>query len=316
MPRFNLRDPWPINRFTADAKNTPYGLPLDVAGYVRLTDYFRGDLPADSLISPYCYRPLIPLLASRIPGDSLTAINLINIASLVLTLVVLEAMLRTIGYETRARTVGLVLFTVSFPVFYYGTIGFVDPPSVLVITLGAFLALRRRYALLGLVTLVGVGIKETNGIVATLPLVHSWAARRSGGLWFTVGYAALAALTVMVIRWASGFPAPGYLWLPSVSSMRDNFSRPRAMLSLALTLGVPGFLALLSVVRGSGRARLGENAYRFLAAGMALGLFLYAYSLTSAYADGRVIWITYPFAIPLGLSVVSTARMSSLDHAE
>src|SRR5262245_8681217 len=93
LPRFNLRDPGVIGRLTAGAHATPYGLPMDVAGYIRLADHFRGQTPADSMIAPFCFRPLVPLAASLLPVRSQTGINLIDIACLFLTLLVLDRLL-------------------------------------------------------------------------------------------------------------------------------------------------------------------------------------------------------------------------------
>ena len=304
LPRFNLWDPWPISELTRSAKETPHGLPLDVAGYIRLTQYFRGDIPSDSLISPYCYRPLVPLLAAGLPLDAQSSINLIDVASLALTLVVLDLMLRFIGYERRARTIGIVLFAASFPVFYYGAIGFVDPPSVLLITLGAYLSLQGRTWLVGIVTLLGVFVKETNGVIALFPLLHGWATRRTGAWRFTLAFTMLAVAAAVGIRVVSSFPIPDFFWHPRLSPVIENLSRPRALLSLALTVGIPGLMALISIGTKTAQARLNRGAYRFLASGVALGVAVYAYSLTSAYADGRVIWMIYPFAIPIALTLV------------
>jgi hypothetical protein len=216
----------------------------------------------------------------------------------------LDRLLHGLGFSDWTRTMGLILFTVSFPTFYYGTIGFVDPPSVSLITLSAHLTLRRRYVAVGAIGLLAVLVKETNAVIALLPLLHAWANRalnlRTVGL--TVGCLAGAAVTTIALRLVTPFPNPEFFWTPYWSSMSENLTRPRALLSLLLTLGIPGALAAASVAAGRASKGMDATAFRFLIAGCGLCVCLYLYSLTSAYADGRIIWASYPFIIPLALT--------------
>jgi len=163
LPRFNLHDPGPIRKLTARATATVYGLPLDVEGYIRLADYYRGRIPADSLIQPYSYRPLVPLAASLLPFDAQTAINVIDALCLLLTVIVLDRFLALLGLDSRARNAGCLLFIVSFPTFYYGTIGFVDPAAVLFAALGAYAVVREKTALFVATLIAGVLVKEKIG---------------------------------------------------------------------------------------------------------------------------------------------------------
>lgn len=301
LPRFNVRDSGPFKRYTASATATPYGLPLDVEGYRRLSEYFRGQTPADSLIPPFCFRPLVPLTASLLPVDSHTAINLINLASLFGVVVVLDRLMRHLGFGSRARVVGSLLFIVSFPTFYYGTLGFVDPPSLLIVTSAAYLALQGKYlSFLGLVPLA-VLVKETNAVIAFLPAIHAWATGElsSANLRLTVSSLVLALMTAIAIHAILPFPNPGFIWWPRMEAVLKNTSRPRAQLSFLLTLGLPGALAVAALVGGRAKDVLRRSDIRFLLGGAGLALALYAYSLTAAYADGRVVWIIYPFIIPL-----------------
>jgi hypothetical protein len=307
--RFDLRDPGPVGRLTAGATATRYGLPLDVAGYVRLTAYFRGQAPADSMIPPYCYRPLVPLLASALPWNPLTSIDVLDIACLLLTLVLLDRLLLRAGYGTRARTLGGLLFAASFPTFYYGAIGFVDPAVLLTLTGMALAAIGGRPLAFTIWFVAGVLVKETNAVMAALPGVWAWARgepRRSlarAAIARVAPLALLALALVAGIRMLAPFPEPGWLWRPSAAAVLENFSRPRALLSLVLTLGLPAAAGIAALATGRAARALSPWHLRFFLAASGLAAALYLYSLTAAYADGRVIWGAYPFLIPVAVAM-------------
>ncbi|HYJ32206.1 MAG TPA: hypothetical protein VE326_03210 [Candidatus Binatia bacterium] len=306
--RFDLRDPGPVRRLTAGATATRYGLPLDVAGYVRLTAYFRGQAPADSMIPPYCYRPLVPLIASALPWGPLTSIDVVDLACLLLTLVLLDRLLFHVGYGMRGRTLGCFLFAASFPTFYYGAIGFVDPAALLALTGMALAALRGRRLSFAIWLVVGVLIKETNAIMAALPGVEPWArGTRGEALGRAAPLALLAVAIVVGIRMLAPFPEPGWLWRPSPVALLENLARPRALLSLVLTIGLPGAAAVAALATGRAARALSPEHLRFFLTGSALAAALYLYSLTAAYADGRVIWSVYPFLIPMAVAMWAPA---------
>ncbi|MGE5178990.1 MAG: hypothetical protein ACM3PF_07870 [Bacteroidota bacterium] len=304
--RFDLRDPGPIRRLTAGATATRYGLPLDVAGYVRLTAYFRGEVPSDSLIPPFCYRPLVPLAASVLPWSPLTSIDLIDLACLVLTLVALDRLLRHAGYETLGRTTGCLLFAVSFPTFYYGAIGFLDPVVVLTLAGMALAALRGRRIAFAAWLVIGVLAKETDAIMAALPGLWAWSRGEPlrSAVRVTAPFALLAVAIAVALRTALPFPEQGWLWVPHARVLLENLARPRAVLSLLLTLGLPALLAAAALATGRAARALGGPALRFFLAGAALVSLLYAVSLFAAWADGRVIWGAHPFLIPIAVALV------------
>ncbi|HMI30744.1 MAG TPA: hypothetical protein VK527_03325 [Candidatus Limnocylindrales bacterium] len=273
----------------------PHSRPLDVEGYVRLTEFFRGHTPADSLIAPFCFRPLVPFAASVLPVDAPSAVNVINLLCLMLTVLALDRILSFLGYAVRARTLGCLLFIVSFPTFYYGTIGFVDPAAVMFVTLGIYAVLKGRWVLLGAITVLGVLAKETVGIVALLPILRT---RRQIAL-----AALLSGLAVLTLAWVRALlPGHHFLWLPSLRTILDNAARPRTYLTFLLTVGPLLALALA----GAWKRRLTPGSH-FFWAGFALALAVYVYSLFSTYADGRSVWTAVPFLVPLAVSLFARA---------
>ncbi len=309
LPRFNLRDAGPIAKFTAGATATQYGLPLDVAGYVRLGQYFRHEMPADSLIPPYCYRLLVPIAASALPWSVLTSINVLDVVSLLLAFILLDRLMRRMGLSIRASTMGIVLFVVSFPTFYYGPIGFLDPVCVMLITamLLAIIEVGPGGGVFTGLFVVGVLVKETNAAMALLPSIWAAATARpmAPAIRRTTILVAVALAILIAIRLAAPFPSRGWFWAPHITAVLENLTRPRAIISLVLTLGLPAIGMFVALLNGAARRTLAEAHIRFLVWGAAIPVSLYLYSLFSAYADGRIIWALYPFAIPIAATLWS-----------
>jgi hypothetical protein len=247
-----------------------------------------------------------------------TSINLVDIACLILTLLLLDLLLRDLGFGVRGRTLGCVLFAVSFPAFYYGAIGFVDPAVLLMITAMIRAVMRSRSVEFTILFFLGLLVKETNSLMALLPWI--WAkgvSVRRLPVAARVGLSLLLALsTAATIRILLPFPHPNWFWMPRISELVSNLSRARAVASLALTLGMPGIAAAAALATGRARRSMSSHHLRFLLGGAGLILILYLYSLFSAYADGRVIWAVYPFVIPIAITFWDSSRhRTSVDRA-
>lgn len=300
LPRFNrMWDPAAIRGEAA--RNTPWGHPIDVEGYARLVRHFRGDLQPAALIAPFCHRPLGPALAAALPAAPLTAINLVNLASLAGVIWLLDAIGGLAGLRSRGRWAAGLLFVFSFPTFYYGTIGFIDSIALATAALLLLLVIRGAplAALIPAIALATLA-KETNAVFALLPLGasivdRSWgrSARRSAGLLAAGAGTFLLAQALM--------PAPGQdvRPMPGLAVALENLSRPRTYLSLALTIGVPAVLGSLAITAGRARALLRPDAYSVLLLGSLLAGVLYVGSIVGAHTDGRLVWIAYPFLIPI-----------------
>ncbi|HEX7079369.1 MAG TPA: hypothetical protein VF363_13175 [Candidatus Eisenbacteria bacterium] len=302
--RFDYRDPGLVGRFTTSVRALPFGHGIDVEGYIRLTEYFRGLAPADSMMPPYCFRIIAPLAASAIPAAPLTALDLVDLASLLATLLVIDRAMRRMGLGNRARVIGGAMFAVSFPTFYYATVGFVDPVAVFAVALLLWCVVADAPVWgTAAVAVLAALVKETNAAFSILPLAFQ-AARgrrtlRDLGPRALIPLACVAA--ILGVHALAPFPDPGFTWKPSLASVAENLSRPRTYLSLALTVLIPASLATMSLVSGRAKA-IGAPLLAVLGVGCVLASAMYLYSLFSAYTDGRIIWIVYPFAIPIAVA--------------
>jgi hypothetical protein len=301
LPRFNRHDTG-LQSITTEGT----GKLGDSAHYTAITLYFRGEQSADYLIPPFTYRPLIPFLASLLPFSAMTAINLINLAAMIIALVFLYKILAWFDIEFTLRIIGCGLFVVSFPTFYYATIGYIDPVLICLVTVGLYMILTNNWAVLTGVIIAGVFVKETIAILVLTLAAYLWFKRqlfsKQGVVLIVIGvaYAICYQITRKIIP-----VNPTYAWSPSVGILLFNMLRPRSWLSFGLTYGIPGVLALLIFRYRTTdwfRERFAETAT--LIAGLVIAVLLFGYSMLSAYADGRFIWMSYPFTVPLAAIVI------------
>lgn len=303
LPRFNRRDVLWSHRVFGTGVSSTVDL-ADARHYVAYVQYFRHERGAEDLRAPFTYRPIGPLLAAWLPFDPMTALNVVNVVALLVALALLDRVLAGLGCAGPQRAGGAALFTFSFPVFYYGAIGYVDPVGIAFLMAGALLVVRQRWLPLAAVLVLGALAKETTIVLLPAAIARLLVSGRSRGQCLALasvlcGCYAAAALLVRYL-------APGvhtYVWEPSLNTLAMNLSRPRAWLTLALSLGLPGILSLRALP-GLLRRRTPttDPALAALSAGYAAALAAFLCSLVAAYADGRFIWLSYPFAIPLAMS--------------
>ena len=305
-PRFNQYD-WGVERFTGDGPHT-YAVGgrtvqlSDAYRYAMHAHYFDGG-SADELRAPFTYRPLVPFVASLLPLDPLTGINVINLLLLAAGGLAVVRTAQHLGYGPRWQAVGGGLFAVAFPTFYYGTIGYLDASLVGLLAVGMLLIVREQWLLLTLLLAAGALVKET--IVLLLPVtgVYALLSGRSRTALFGWGTAMTAAviLGAAVGRLTSPVDATTF-WMPSAYSFWHDLLRPRTYLSFLLTFGLPGTLALPSIVRVLRcLPTRPPPVVGALVTGVFVSLLLFGYAFLTAAADGRFVWTMYPFAIPLAL---------------
>lgn len=298
-PRFDQNDLGPLDSITGTTEDGNLG---DAANYTRYVEVIRGD--ADDLPpAPFRYRPLTPLLAAPLPFDALTAINVVNVFALAVATAGLWWILSSIGANERWRIIGCLLFIVSFPTFYYGAIGYVDPLAIAFVMLGTGAALTdRRLVLLALLPLAALAREST---VIVIPVAIVWLIacrhdRRTIVRW-SLAWFALFGVTILVMR--VGLQAAGTnVWEPSVDVAISNLSRPRTWISALLTLGVPA--AILAVKHRSIRSMPHELQLVF-GAGMLLSVGVFAYAIVGAYADGRFLWPIYVYTVPAAVYLLA-----------
>lgn len=316
LPRFNRHDWGPIGKLTGkDDAATGIG---DSARYITYVHYLRGNARLDDLRVPFVYRPLVPLLASLLPFDAMTSINVVNFLSLLITAILLHYLLCFTGFSFHYAILGSFMFVISFPTFYYGTIGNVEPVLILFLMVGFYFLLRKKFIHLILTVMLGCLVKET--IMILIPVSVTFLILNHEPWKLTSAVLLIIYLgTVLVIRLVfRDLSGVSYLQL-SLESFLSNL-RVRALLSVGLTFGIPGLLSIFFILRYPAVFNCVDKPASpplllTLAVGILLAVALSFYSMFSAHTDGRFIWPSYPFSIPLSLWALEHLKSSHRDFA-
>jgi len=304
FPRFDRQDLGPIKNFTGKIEGMQsYG---DAVYYMSYVDYFRGDSSIEKVDLPFRYRPLVPFLASLLPVQSaMTALNVVNLAALYVTILFLFLFLNDLGFDFKYRVTGCFMYAVSFPVFYMSTTGYLEACAMCALTVGTYLALKEKWLQLAAVIAAGVLIKEVIALVIPVAIACMWTAGYGRAkLWSRSLLLVLAfVVTTAVIK--AVFRATGdFYWIPGISTLFDNL-RVRAMLSLLLSFGLPGAISILFIARLRIMAAVIQRRFYLpMLAGMLFTALLVIYSMLTAYTDGRFVWPMTIYTIPMSLWVI------------
>jgi len=298
LPRFNRAD----LGLSLTGGGVPATVDLsDAANYLAQVDYYRGGPPTELLISPFAERLLAPWLAARLPFAAMTALNVVNLLALAAALAFIDATLGLLGVGGRGRWLGGALFVFSFPTFYYGAIGLVDPALIAFLAAALYFLLAGRWVGLVVALLLGGLTRET--IVLFLPVLVVYFAcctgrARRDAIWLLAAIGATLGGVLLAHLLRPAAAGEGYLWLPDWGRFLRNAARPRAWVSGAITLGLPAGLALWAMARHWPPPRWTWP----LLAGWLTCLALFVFAMFTAYVDGRFVWPAIIFTIPIGLA--------------
>lgn len=301
MIRFNRNDIG-ISNMTVPEASYDKLKSNDAIRYINMTEYYRGEASPDILSPPYTTRVLIPLAASVLPFAPDTSINIINLILTIASLIVLYKILKYLNLPDGTITLGLLIFTFSFPVFYNTTTTYVDASFVLFVYLALYFMLKEKFNLLLMVFILGSMAKEAMIIIIPVYFLSEIFKRRkiSSVLVYCYFLCMAYSLTRVVLMYVKPNNL-SYLPLPSMDFFMNNISRPRTYISFVLSFGISGFASLffLVVFRKNFKALLSQ--YGIFFSGIAVSIAYSIYAVLSAYADSRYIWTSVPFSIPFML---------------
>ncbi len=202
------------------------------------------------------------------------------------------------------------MFVFSFPTFYYTTVGYVNPVLVCLLTLGLYFLLANKWMRFTLVLVTGVFVKETIVLLIFVAAVYLVLTRRifsRQGLMLPGTLVAFALATYAARKIVPVDSAVG--WSPILEIFQSNVLRPRSWLSFLLTFGIPGVLTLFIFrYRKSPWSQEHFAEIGTLLSGVIISIILFGYAMLSAFADGRFIWTSYPFSVPLAAIVIKLMR--------
>lgn len=286
----------------------------DAAHYVAMTELYKTGKSNFVPLSPFTYRPLIPYLASKLPFTAITAINIINVSCLILGAIYMYLLIRNISGRKDYALFGGLLYTISFPVFYYGSIGYVDPAAISLMSIASYYMYQRKWMYFLAILFLAGFVKET--IILVIPIAFIFLlinhTRIAVLLGICTSMISLYLLSTYIARSISIDPNQ-VIWAASPNIFFDNISRSRTWVSFLLGFGIPGILATYLLIKS-----IISKQWSILlltlpwVAGVGLSLSLFVVSILSAYSDGRFIWPSTVYAIPLIFTILSQTKPLNL----
>ena len=274
----------------------------DAIRYINMTDYYKGTADPEILIPPYTTRVLVPFLASKLPFASDTSINIINLISMILSLYILYCTLVFYKLPERLIYLGCCLYVFSFPTFYYGTVTYVDAVLLLFLFLSFYFILTDSMIFLFLTLILGTCVKESMLLIIPVFFVNSVLIKNKLPSVFLKTFTLLIIyfLTIYFLHMIKPNKL-SYLWFPSYEVFISNVIRPRTFLSFILTFGIPGVLSVLLIIYYFIKDKSVIKVNLILITGVIISFCLWSYSVISAYSDGRFIWPSIVFSLPLSM---------------
>lgn len=247
------------------------------------------------------------LCFSRPGMASLAPWHLDHLVALLGSMLLLSAILGHLAFTTPYRLLGCGLMGIAFPTYYYGALSCRDPWLLFIITLGVYAIITMRWWAVAAIVVVGVLVEESAPVIlvpAALGQLYFAAGFPMRRVRVVVGAAAIALGVTLALRFVSPWER-ATVELPSLDILMANMTLWRAWLSVALTFGLPGLLALRALRGLQCRDTFMLRSYGGLLVGFLACLLVFGYSLTAVPLDGRMLWFAYPFIIPLALRTVA-----------
>jgi Gpi18-like mannosyltransferase len=292
LPRFNR------NNFIVER-------PLNDARYFKAyVEYFRGETPSDYIRPASNWRLLVPVLAAPLPFEPVTAINIINLACLAVSIVVLYRSMRLLNIHESLCWMGCWIFTCSFPTFYYTTIGYVDPGVMLFIALAIYFTLKQQFIPLLFTFILGALAKETIVIALPFTLIYTWYRSRTKAITRTLAIGLIYLAENYLLR-KYAYITPGernpVFWGLSWDAVIMNSKRLNSYLAPLLSFGIPGVLFLYTSYKAGLKSIISQPLLLATWALLAGVLAIFITTVIATYCDGRMIWHAYYALIIAGM---------------
>lgn len=269
--------------------------PLNDARYfIAYVEHFRGETPSDVIRPASNWRMLVPFMAASLPLEPLTAINIINQILLFLSMLMLYNSMLYLKISKGYVWLGLMLFSVSFPAFYYTTIGYVDAGVMFFVSTCIYATLKQSWWLFMVSFVLGFLAKESIVVVLPFAVVYLFVQgnRKNAIALGLILIATYLAESYWVRQYA--YLTPGeknnMFWVINPENIGYNLNRINSLLAPILTLGLVGLIYLFSIKSSIKTNKALTWASLFL---VATTLAMYAFAFITTYADGRPFWLAY-----------------------
>ena len=271
-------------------------VPYDAKYFENYVEYFRGNSLELPLRPATNWRFLVPLTASYLPFSALTSINLINALFLALGLFIFYHALQLLNIPNIKKWQSIWLFLVSFPMFYYASIAYVDTALFLFIAISIYATFKQKTWMFILAVLSGLCVKETIAICIPFYLFYHFKNNKKNAIFVTLVTFILYLFVLYFIRKYAPISLENTrnnFWTFNLESASINFHRFNSWFSVILSFGLLGFLFFKQLFTKTFRQIIENPLYLACLASIGSAIILYFLSYFSTIADGRIIWLSY-----------------------
>ncbi len=264
--------------------------------YLLLVSFFRGEILGTDLVSPFCYRPLLPLIAAVIPITPEITFAIFNIIFLIGLSWVILYITMEFNYSLFISFITSAVCTASWVVAYYGAAVLVDTGAMLFLGIGLLLTLREApKEQISLVLVIGVLFKEIALIGGIAHFLYS--KRRE------IMVPLLPIATYLILRFTIPSGNSEFTWLFHLGNFTEIINE--TIRTLVLTLGLFSFLIMIGMIwRRENLETYGKFQRWVLFVGLpSLGIFLLG--LFFASFDARFVWPLYFAMIPIAAAGIA-----------
>ncbi|MCF2136984.1 MAG: hypothetical protein K9W43_07020 [Candidatus Thorarchaeota archaeon] len=194
------------------------GFPIlrpDSNHYLVVIDILRGNLSPSNAVPPFCYRPLMPIIVSLVPGDSIIVWTTITLVLNSLIAPVTYFLIREFDVDSFGAFVGTGLTTVNWISAAYGICVLTDVPAMLSLAVALLLIKRgERASLIIPVIVIGTLCKEVAILAAVAWLFRAILQRNRRGFIEGSIAMALSAAAYLAVRgiWSLIGVQPDWYW--------------------------------------------------------------------------------------------------------
>lgn len=270
--------------------------PYDSKYFKAYVEYFRGEIVSNEIRPATNWRFLVPLMASWLPFTAYTSINTINLFFLSISLFIFFRILSFYKIKNNKKWQNIWLFIVSFPMFYYSSIGYVDASLFFFIALSIYATVKDNIWLFLISILLGLCVKEIILISIPFYFFYHYSSQSNKAIWMLLSTLFLYFLLYWIIKTYA--PITNELnknnfWKFDFKNATTNFNRLNTWLSFIFSFGMVGLLFLNQIFKLSIKNILGNNLIIACLSSILTAYGLYLLSYFSTIADGRIIWLTY-----------------------
>ena len=274
----------------------------DSPSYIKVAQYFRGEVELGQLRAPFAYRVVLPWLASQLPIKDLhIAFASLNIGFVITSYFLLLTIVGRLTSQPRAQTVSALLLVCSFPTLNYASGVLTDPALFFWLVASTWAFLSGRLLLLTLAVLIGTLTRESAAIIAIAAGLNLIVAGTPRGRYLSrFVCVTLAAGMGMLLPRIYLSDLPTFLWFPDSGRVFANLARPVSWATCFITAAPLLTAFVVSGHRTSWQALRKPSAdIVFLLCVAAASTLLFLYSIVAAFMSGRFFWPLYIALVPL-----------------